>query len=267
MINRTVIALLATSALVLAACGSDEASSDDTGGGASGGGTAATAADLADTTFELTEVTGYDVVEGSTITLTFSADMVSANAGCNTMNGGYTIADGVLTVAGGASTMIACDEALMAQDTWLAGFLAAGVDATIDGDTLTLAGEDTTMTLAAQQPAALEGTTWTVTGTVATEAISSVPADGVATLTITDGTAAVNTGCNTGSGSVEVTDTTMTFGPIALTRKACPPEITELENAVVAALEGEVTYELSGDTLSIRKAGADGEIGLEFIAG
>ena len=105
-----------------------------------------------------------------------------------------------------------------------------------------------------------------LTGTVATEAISSLPANAEATLTITDGQAAIQTGCNSGSGTVEITDTTMTFGPIAITKMACPEELTALENSVLAVFEGEVTYEITGDKLSIRKAAADGEIGLEYIA-
>jgi len=32
----------------------------------------------------------------------------------------------------------------------------------------------------------------------------------------------VNTGCNTGGGSVEITDTTLVFGPIASTLIATP---------------------------------------------
>lgn len=59
----------------------------------------------------------------------------------------------------------------------------------------------------------------------------------------------------------------MTFGPVALTMMACEEELTALEASVVAVLDGEVTYEVSGDTLSIRKAVADGEIGLEYTAG
>ena len=85
-------------------------------------------------------------------------------------------------------------------------------------------------------------------------------------MTITGDQAQVDTGCNTGSSTVEVTDTTITFGPLALTRMACDEELTRLEASVVLVLDGEVTYEISGNTLSIRKDGADGEIGLEFTA-
>jgi heat shock protein HslJ len=165
-----------------------------------------------------------------------------------------------------ASTMMACEEALMDQDTWLSEFLTSSPEIALDGGTLTLTGSDATISLEAKAATPLEGTTWVLTGTVATEAVSSLPADADASLTITDGQAAIRTGCNSGSTSVEITDTTMTFGPVALTKMACPEELTALEASVIAVLDGEVTYEIAGDTLSIRKDGADGEIGLEYTA-
>ena len=165
------------------------------------------------------------------------------------------------------STMMACEQALMDQDTWVSEFLTSSPEISLDGGTLTLTGSDATISLEAKTAAALEGTTWVLTGTVATEAVSSLPADAEASLTITDGQAAIQTGCNSGSASVEVTETTMTFGPVALTKMACPDDLTALEASVISVLDGEVTYEVTGDTLSIRKAGPDGEIGLEYTAG
>jgi heat shock protein HslJ len=266
MIPRTALALFALSALALAACGSDSdtpAAEDSL----PGVGSAPTADDLVDRSFESTAVTGHELVAGSTVELVFMADSVAARAGCNSMNGGYEIVDGTLEVGEMASTMMACDDALMDQDSWLSGFLASGPAIALDGDTLTLTGDDATMTLSAVQAAELEGTTWTITGTMATEAVSSLPAGAEASITITDGQAAIRTGCNSGSASVEVTDTTITFGPIALTKMACEPDLTALEASVLAVLDGEVTYEISGDNLSLRNDGADGEIGLELTAG
>lgn len=258
MIPRTALTLLALSALALAACGSD----DDTASGS-----APTADDLDGTTFESTDVTGHELVADTTITLAFQADAVSANAGCNSMNGGYTITDGTLEVAAMASTMMACSDELMDQDTWLAEFLASGPEIALDGDSLTLTGGESTLTLAAVQDADVEGTTWMITGTVANEAVSSIPQGAEPSLTITDGQAAIVTGCNNGSGSVEVTDTTLTFGPIATTKMACEPDLDDLEATVLAVLQGEVTYEIDGATMSIRADGPDGEIGLELSAG
>jgi len=260
MFPRTALALLAASALVLAACGNDDESSSS--------GSAPTNDDLAGTIFESTEVTGYDLVADTTIAIGFEVDAIGANAGCNSMSGGYTVTDGTLDVSTMASTMMACDDALMAQDTWLSEFLTGGPEISLDGETLTLTGSESTITLAAQTPAELEGTTWVLTGTLENEGISSIPidAEGAATLTITDGTAEIETGCNTGSGSVQVTDTTMSFGPIALTRMACAPDLMNLETSVVLVLDGEVTYEVDGDTLSVRKDATGGEIGLQFTA-
>ena len=97
-----------------------------------------------------------------------------------------------------------------------------------------------------------------------------MPIGAEASITITDGTAAVEAGCNTGSAPVEITDTTITFGPLALTRMACGPQ-TELETAVVAVLTGEVGYTIASDTLQLRTtatntAGDTGEIGLNLVA-
>lgn len=257
MIPRTALALLTVSALALAACGSDDDNESSS---------APSADDLAGQAFESTGVEGYDLVEGSTIELGFETDALGARAGCNSLRGGYTITDGTLEVGTMASTMMACDDALMAQDQWLSEFLTSGPEIALDGDTLTLTGSESTITLATVQPAPLEGTTWIVSGTVANEAVTVSLVDSEASLTITDGQAQIDTGCNTGSSTVEVTDTTITFGPIALTMMACDEELTRLEASVVVALDGEVTYEINGNTLSIRKDGADGEVGLEFTA-
>jgi heat shock protein HslJ len=265
MIPRTAFAVLALSALALAACGSDDDSpaADDS---LPAVGSAPTADDLADSAFESTAVTGHDLVADTTIELAFTSDGLSARAGCNSMNGGYSITDGTLDVGQMASTMMACSDELMAQDAWLSAFLSGGPAIALDGDTLTLTGDDATLVLEAVQPAELEGTTWTVTGIVANEAVSSLPMDAEASLTITDGQAAIRTGCNSGSTSVEITDTTITFGPIALTKMACPPGLSDLEASVLAVLAGEVSYEISGDGLSLSNEGAEGQPGLELTA-
>jgi heat shock protein HslJ len=267
MIPRTAFTLIALSAIALAACGSDDATSDaeDT---LPAVGAAPAAADLDGRSFESTEVTGHEVVAGSTITLAFEDDRLSANAGCNSMNGGYTIDDGVLTVGAMASTMMACEDALMAQDTWLSEFLSSGPEIALDGATLTLTGDNAAIVLAEVEDAPLVGTTWNVTGTVANEGVSSVPAEPTASITINDdGTVSVETGCNSGSGPVEITDTTLTFGAIAVTMRACAEEaVDQLEQSVLTALQGEVTYEIDGDTMSIRSGEGPEAVGLEFTA-
>ena len=183
------------------------------------------------------------------------------------MNGRFEIAGDTFTAEQFAMTMMACPDPLMAQDTWLSEFLASSPTIALDGSTLTFTGDDASITLEEIEPAALVGTTWVVTGTVANEAVSSIPADATASISIADdGTVAVDTGCNTGSGDVEVGDDTLTFGPIATTLRACVDEVAELEASVLAVLQGEVAYEISGDTLSLRTGDGADRIGLELTA-
>jgi heat shock protein HslJ len=264
MTPRTAFALLALAGLTLAACGSD-----DDGAAAPDSPGAPSAADLSGRGFVSSDVTGYDLVEGSEITMTFLDDAVSVNAGCNTMNGGFEITDGSFVADQFAMTMMACDDALMEQDTWLSEFLSSSPSISLDGSTLRFTDDEVTLTLDEIEPAALVGTTWTVTGTVANEGVSSVPADATASMTIADdGTVAVETGCNTGSGSVEVGDDTLTFGPIATTLRACADEaVNQLEAAVLAVLQGEVSYTIDGSNLSLRSGEGADAIGLELTAG
>jgi heat shock protein HslJ len=122
--SLAVVTLLGAS-LALGACGSESA-------------------DLAGRSFTSTEVRGHDLVEGSAIALTFEDGRMSANGGCNTLNGAATWDGDTLDVAEPlASTMMACDEALMAQDQWLSEFLTSSPALEVDGDTMTL-GDDTT---------------------------------------------------------------------------------------------------------------------------
>jgi heat shock protein HslJ len=118
------------------------------GGCASSGGSGTP--DLAGKTFSSTEVRGHQLVAGTSVSLTFEDGRVSAKAGCNTMSGSATWDTGKLVVAQPlASTMMACDEALTAQDQWLSGFLTSSPALALDGNTLTLGDNASGMTLVA----------------------------------------------------------------------------------------------------------------------
>jgi len=100
-------------------------------------------------TYVSTSVEGHDLVSGSVITLTFRADSLGATAGCNTMQGGWTDGGGdeVRWTSPPASTLMACEPALMDQDTWLAGLLTEGMTV-VDGEAdLTLRSGDVTISL------------------------------------------------------------------------------------------------------------------------
>ena len=108
-------------------------------------------ADLAGRTFTATEVQGHELVEGSSVTLTFDENAISAQAGCNTLFGDASWDGDTLDVQEPmASTLMACEEALMAQDQWLASFLTSSPALEVDGDAVTLGDDTTSMTLTEQ---------------------------------------------------------------------------------------------------------------------
>ena len=138
-------------ALVLAACGGDDADTVDAGGDGGATATEVTYADLDGRTFVSTSAQGYEIVAGTTITLSFEDERISAAAGCNTQNGGVEVAEGQLRLTSPlASTMMGCEEPLMAQDQWVASFLEADPDIVLDGDALTLTVGDEVLELSAE---------------------------------------------------------------------------------------------------------------------
>jgi heat shock protein HslJ len=264
--------LLLALAAVVAACGSTPSStpaptatalpSATPGTGSadpapSAGGPVTDPSVLAGRTFLSTAIAGRDLAPGSQVRLTFG-NTLGASAGCNSMGGSYSVADGTLHVGRMAITEMACERPLMDQDTWLAGSLD-GAAMTFDGTTLTLAKDGVTLTLMDEQAAIpdapLEGTTWVVDTLIRDQTATSVPAGLSASLVFSDGRVAANTGCNRGNGSASIAADAITFGPMALTRMACPEPAMDLESFVTGVLEGEVAYTVDGDVLHLLGAG------------
>jgi heat shock protein HslJ len=275
---------------ILAGCGDDDDTVDDTVASTSGDSTASTSEDSAvsapdDSTampvpdsdggtapaldgreFVSTGIEGHDLVPGSELRITFQDGSLSANAGCNTMGGGYSFDGATLQVEAMAMTEMACDEELMAQDTFVIELLTGGPTVELDGDVLTIASDDMTLTMldreVAEPDLSLEGVTWQLESIITGDSVSSVPAGVESTLAFfDDGTVALDTGCNSGGGDVEVGDGTLTFGPLATTLRFCEGGAGEVETAVTTTLRGEVAYTIDADVLSIR---ADDGSGLDY---
>jgi heat shock protein HslJ len=244
------LALALLLVVVLGACAGGSSAPPD-GPGANGPG-------LDGRTFLSTGIEGRILVAGSQIRIAFQDGQISASGGCNSMSGPYRI-DGDHLVAGSlATTEMGCDEPLMAQDTWLADLLA-GATIALDGDSLVLAKGGVRLTLddrkIADPDRPLLGTRWVVDGLISGDAVSSVPAGVTAALTFSDGRVEVEAGCNGGSGSVEVTDTTLAFGPIVRTTKGCGPDVMAVEEAVMAVLSGQVAYAIEAGGLTLDAGG------------
>jgi heat shock protein HslJ len=281
MRTRHLTVILAVLAL-LAACGDDDAAGTDstgpgtTGPGTTGGaGTAATPADLDGRALVATGVTedGVDrpLVEGTELRVSFEEPgNIGVTAGCNSMFGAYTLEEGTLTAPNLASTMMACEQERMDQDAWIGSLLGEGVDVTVDGETVTFTQGTTVITLADAATAGadqgLTGTVWALTDLVTEggSTVSAVPEGVVATLTIgDDGTYHVETGCNLGNGTATDGDTSIDFGPMALTRRACPSDDAQLvETAMTTVIDGDVEYEIVEGSLRL----TNGAEGLAFVA-
>jgi len=265
---RRTATLLALTALLCggaAACGSDD-STVDSGGTATTTEGAATvpantdfAAVLDGQTFAATSVTGYDLAAAGTLSMSFADGMLSVSGGCNGQSAGYEVDDDQLTLTSDmASTEMACDEDLMAQDAWIAGLLAAGVTLSGTAEALTMTSGDVVIELApeaATGDGTLEGVTWTLESIIDGDTASSLPA-GAAPPTMVfaaDGTVEVFAGCNNGGTAYMATDATLTFEPMRTTMMACEPDATALETAMTTMLDGDVVYELDGNSLSLTK--------------
>ena len=141
--------IVALVVLGVAGCSSDNSSEASDESAASASGSAVTSDDLEGSTYVSTSVTGEDLVEGSTINLSFEGPRMQMSAGCNIISAAYDVTDGTLKWTGEpAATMMACPDDLMAQDQWLIELFQGGVTATSDGSTLTLANDDVTIELA-----------------------------------------------------------------------------------------------------------------------
>ena len=130
---RSLIPVACLTALLASGCGDDDPAAPAVGG-------------LAGKTFESTTVEGHEMVAGTNVTMSFDQDGMAVNAGCNTLRGAITIEDGVLAVGPMAQTMMACTDDLMAQDTFLGEFFAAGPTITLDDGTLVLTTPDASIT-------------------------------------------------------------------------------------------------------------------------
>jgi heat shock protein HslJ len=198
---------------------------------------------------------------GTRIALSFPDGQVAASAGCNSFSGRAGWEGDTLVVTGMGGTEMGCDPDLMAQDEWLTGFLTSSPSVVVDGDSLTMTGGGTVVRFIDREvaipDAELEGTTWVLDGIGtggADGAVSSVPAGVTSTLTIDSDKLGVQPGCNTGGGSVTVTDHTLDVGPIFTTKMFCGGARSQVEQTVLSVLTGQVDYKLDESSLVLTKS-------------
>lgn len=211
------------------------------------------------------------LVEGTQLRVEFKDGKISVNAGCNAMGGTYTLSDEAELRTGSlSSTAMGCEQPLMDQDQWISGTVfAKPLVASVRADTLMLSRDGLEVVLTDRAliapNALLERTSWQLKGIRSGDSISSVPTVAtVPTFTLAaDGTVTLQTGCNPGTAMATVSGSTITFGPVTATKKACADRAgRETEAAVLAVLDGAVEWSITEKTLTLTK----GDRGLIYQA-
>lgn len=199
------------------------------------------------------------LVAGTRIRLSFTDDgRIMAGAGCNSMGGQAEVRDGRLVVADLATTEMGCDPDRHAQDEWLARFLTSKPKVELSGSELTLSGDSTEVRLRDREVAdpdrPLRGTRWMVDTVIDGETASSVPEGADANIILgNDDDFGGSTGCNQMGGTAVVDEAagTVAFRDVFATKIACDDDKMALEEAVLSVLDGEVTYTIKADRLTL----------------
>jgi heat shock protein HslJ len=131
-----------------------------------------------------------------------------------------------------------------------AGVAACGSDSDSDSNGST----DTTKSSSAGGTGDLDGTSWELMNIGIQQSVTSLPADlATPTLEFSGDDVSVFTSCNSGSGTAAVSDASIEFGPIAMTKKGCDEVATQVETIISQTLVGDVKYEKVQGNLSLTK--------------
>lgn len=254
-------------ALLLAGCG-DTATTDD----GDGSGPAGDAGALAGRTFVSTEDVG--IPGGGPLSLQFTDDgRLLASAGCNSSNGPVSLDGGRLDTGEGlAMTEMGCPGERMEADQWLRDVLSAEPTWELaDESTFVLTAGDVVVSMTdldvLEPPVELTGRQWDVDGlaegTAGDDTASSMPAGVTAFLRFDDGTVTGHTGCNELSGTATVDGDTVTFADIVVSDAACADGAAHVQDIVLAVLDGEARFSITGDRLSLE---APSGFGLQAVS-
>jgi heat shock protein HslJ len=113
---------------------------------------AAEVPDLEGTSWDLVEINGQPVLEGSDPTLIFEADSIGGNGSCNVFGGEYTAEDGKLTFSNIFSTLMFCEETSDQEAAYLGALEEAASYQVKDGNLQILdADGQVTLTFVPQQ--------------------------------------------------------------------------------------------------------------------
>lgn len=208
---------------------------------------------------------GDDAVLANTeITLAFdeTASRASGRAGCNSYSAGVLTDDG-LRFLNPISTLMACAPEIMEQEQRFFQALQGVTDYALEGDTLTLTGEEPLHFRAAQaaeEDAALEGEWLLETLTLSEDATVMLVTDAAATLSVDNEAATLSgsTGCNRYSAPFAKDGDLLRVGGVITTRMACDEARMRQEANFIRILESVHSFRLDGGRLVL--SGDAGEL-------
>jgi heat shock protein HslJ len=200
------------------------------------------------------------VLPGTQITVEFRAGQVAGSAGCNRYFGSYQLDANNLTLGPLGTTMMVCETDVGGQERlYLAALEKVASYRIVDGLLeLVDAGGNTVLTFGKVVHAPLTGTTWKLTSyhDGKSALVSVLAGSEVNALFAEDGKLGGSAGCNNYTTGYEIDGQSLSFGPVATTRKMCaePEGIMEQESAYLAALERVTAYRIQGDSLELLDA-------------
>ncbi|MFJ7414531.1 META domain-containing protein [Streptomyces sp. NPDC098077] len=255
--QRMTLSVSVLALLTLAACGTESGSGSGSG---DGGDTVQSDVPVTGVAWSVDSVTvggkKTEAPEGARMEID-PKGRATADFGCNHIGVDARVEGDRITLGKPVTTQMACDEDIEKFEKAAIDAMGGELTAKLSGEKLTLTKEGGhTMELSEEKPADLVGTRWAVTTLLSGETATTVPADlpkeRAPHLTFADdGTVRGNSGCNSFSGKATVKGSTITFGPVAGTRKMCPEAEMKTERAVLAALDGKVTYTIKGKALTL----------------
>jgi heat shock protein HslJ len=199
------------------------------------------------------------------ITLSVGGSSVDGQSACNHYFGDFGVVDGRISLTNLGGTEMACEEPVMTLEAAYMQGLAAVQGATVNSDSLALAGPGVLLQFERVVPPPVSdmvGTDWLLESVLSGDAAMSPLGDPVTLRFDEDGTFSGTTGCRTFSGSY-----TLNGEQVAITQWAlegeCEGDVAAQDSMIVTVLGDGFQVSLDQNQLSL---GDDSGSGLDYMA-
>ena len=217
--------------------------------------------------FELQETEGDTLIESLGIYFDADGEYLRFGGVCNDHSGGFEIIDGALHFTLEASTEMACPIEDSAEEGELIAFMESTPQLDFDGETLTLGGQSTTLTLDKYVPTPavpLVGIDWIIRsyyqdadvgdGGPSSTGYGNSPTN--ATIRFDeDGTFAIDTGCNVASGTYILEEYQLTIDLTVESDLQCTGDELSREEHIFYVMRNSPTYFIESYELRVEGSG------------